>query len=366
MKYLGKITEPFDMVNKAYVDKTSAGGSTSVANLFLSNTASTVSGYKTLNYVSDSTATEVAVTCTSSADVLSATYLYTSPIGTTLIDAGVWKSTFQAKCSANAGTNRLKFTCFVRHTDNTETDLFTNYTNSIDQTTYGYFYTETSRQLFTVLATDTLGFRVYGNTSRNSSTTITYYIGGTTPSYFNIPLVLRHSQLRDINGELTYQHITTTSPTNGQIATWNGTTWVNQDAQSFSQQQTNWNETNTSSVQYIQNKPTKLSQFNNDTNFITASASITGNAATATKATQDASGNVITTTYAPLASPALTGTPTAPTATSGTNTTQIATTAFVQQAISGLGSQYTLWVGTSDAYNAIATKDANTLYFLTT
>ena len=37
---------------------------------------------------------------------------------------------------------------------------------------------------------------------------------------------------------------------------------------------------------------------------------------------------------APLASPALTGTPTAPTATTGTNTDQIATTAFVQDAIS--------------------------------
>ena len=40
----------------------------------------------------------------------------------------------------------------------------------------------------------------------------------------------------------------------------------------------------------------------------------------------------LTTTYAPLASPALTGTPTAPTAADGTNTTQIATTAFVQSA----------------------------------
>ena len=36
---------------------------------------------------------------------------------------------------------------------------------------------------------------------------------------------------------------------------------------------------------------------------------------------------------APLASPALTGTPTAPTAAEGTNTTQLATTAFVQRAI---------------------------------
>ena len=40
--------------------------------------------------------------------------------------------------------------------------------------------------------------------------------------------------------------------------------------------------------------------------------------------------------YAPKASPALTGTPTAPTATAGTNTTQIATTAFVQTAIAEL------------------------------
>ena len=40
---------------------------------------------------------------------------------------------------------------------------------------------------------------------------------------------------------------------------------------------------------------------------------------------------------APLASPALTGIPTAPTATTGTNTTQLATTAFVQQALSTAG-----------------------------
>lgn len=54
------------------------------------------------------------------------------------------------------------------------------------------------------------------------------------------------------------------------------------------------------------------------------------------KAKQDANGKQIDTTYAPLASPALTGTPTAPTATAGTNTTQIATTAFVTNAISGI------------------------------
>jgi hypothetical protein len=67
---------------------------------------------------------------------------------------------------------------------------------------------------------------------------------------------------------------------------------------------------------------------------------------------------------APLASPPLTGVPTAPTATPGTNTTQIATTAFVVAAISGLSggasaawgsitgslsSQADLWNALSDA-----------------
>lgn len=59
------------------------------------------------------------------------------------------------------------------------------------------------------------------------------------------------------------------------------------------------------------------------------------------KAKQDSEGNQINTTYAPLASPALTGTPTAPTANAGDNSTQIATTSFVQSAISGIsGAMY--------------------------
>ena len=44
------------------------------------------------------------------------------------------------------------------------------------------------------------------------------------------------------------------------------------------------------------------------------------------------------TTKAPLASPALTGTPTAPTATTGTSTTQIATTEFVANTVGAMTS----------------------------
>jgi hypothetical protein len=62
-------------------------------------------------------------------------------------------------------------------------------------------------------------------------------------------------------------------------------------------------------------------------------------------------------TYAPLASPALTGVPTAPTATAGTNTTQIATTAYVGTAISNLvaGAPTTL-----DTLDEIAAAIADT------
>lgn len=52
-------------------------------------------------------------------------------------------------------------------------------------------------------------------------------------------------------------------------------------------------------------------------------------------------GMVDLTTYAPLASPALTGTPTAPTAAAGTNTTQVATTSFVNTAITNALGNFT-------------------------
>lgn len=56
---------------------------------------------------------------------------------------------------------------------------------------------------------------------------------------------------------------------------------------------------------------------------------------------------------APLESPALTGIPTAPTASNGTSTTQIATTAFVQNAVQGAGSSYTLPVASSTTLGGV-------------
>ena len=63
-------------------------------------------------------------------------------------------------------------------------------------------------------------------------------------------------------------------------------------------------------------------------------------------------------TKAPLASPALTGTPTAPTAATSTNTTQIATTAFVHAAIENADIGGKTYQGNIDAENSATGKRA--------
>lgn len=95
--------------------------------------------------------------------------------------------------------------------------------------------------------------------------------------------------------------------------------------------------------------PTTTSELTNDSGFITSSDIPEGAAATTTTPKMDGTAKVGTekafargdhvhptdTSRAPLASPTFTGTPKAPTASAGTSTTQIATTAFVDNAVSG-------------------------------
>lgn len=78
------------------------------------------------------------------------------------------------------------------------------------------------------------------------------------------------------------------------------------------------------------------------------------------------------TKYAPKVSPAFTGNPTAPTPAADDSDTSIATTAFVitqigrdapKKATGGTVVNF-IWSGTQAQYDAIGTKDENTLYFV--
>ena len=82
---------------------------------------------------------------------------------------------------------------------------------------------------------------------------------------------------------------------------------------------------------------TDISTWNGKQDAISDLATIRSGAEAGATAVQPAALN----DYAPKASPTFSGTPTAPTANAGTNTTQIATTAFVQTALSGIaGAMY--------------------------
>ena len=96
----------------------------------------------------------------------------------------------------------------------------------------------------------------------------------------------------------------------------------------------------------------------NTTNISTNTSNISTNTTNIATNTSDIAANTVDiaanssalTTKAGLASPAFTGTPTAPTAVTGTNTTQIASTAFVQQEVTGatgsnLATATNIWTG---------------------
>ncbi|MHA8083737.1 hypothetical protein ACST14_09970, partial [Aquirufa sp. A-Brett2-15D] len=97
----------------------------------------------------------------------------------------------------------------------------------------------------------------------------------------------------------------------------------------------------------VQNAPTKLSQFLNDKQYVTLSDldTLTSRVSILKQVVLENTAKINVNTAdillkAPLASPELTGTPTAPTAPNGSNSNQIATTAFVTSmlGVSGSGS----------------------------
>lgn len=96
-----------------------------------------------------------------------------------------------------------------------------------------------------------------------------------------------------------------------------------------------------------------MSDYTKSTNFASKDSLSSGNPLKIVKGTEiDTEFNNIATaiaTKADLASPAFTGTPTAPTASFSTNTTQLATTAFVQTALAAMYPVGSIYTNVSDS-----------------
>lgn len=178
----------------SFTGTTSAGF---LANLYYRTDASDISGYKRISYEIESVETEVSGTVKKSeGDKLFRTYLYDSAIGVSYLDAGVWQCSFTTKVSTANSITNLIVVGFLRHTDNTETDLFTIVSRDINDTTYASITENSTQPLFPCVPTDRFGVRIKARTTKTGDITVTTITGDGRGCWFSTPLPLRHSLLR--------------------------------------------------------------------------------------------------------------------------------------------------------------------------
>lgn len=172
-----------------------AGAGGFAANLYFTRNASDVSGYYKMSYENDLTELETSGTVING-EVLAASYVFDLPINATNVPAGLWVGNFRSKVSSTVGISRFKVEVFLYHEDETETVLFTHYTDEINNTDYQNFKTETSQPGFACDITDRLGIKVYRVTTSASAITFYSILGDGNASYFTTPLQFRHNLLR--------------------------------------------------------------------------------------------------------------------------------------------------------------------------
>lgn len=192
------------------------------SNVYFTNLASTIVGtYKQTSGTHELTETIASGTCNNN-EVLIYTYLFEQPVGITTVDAGVWRFTMNSKINSSVGDSKFKIVQFKRSSTGVETDMFTIYSNTIENTDYQNFITETVQPSFLVDSLDRFGCRIYATTTTTVNKTISYKVGDGNASYLNTPLALRHPQLRDPNGNPNVQHLTA-----AQVAKVNATSGIN-------------------------------------------------------------------------------------------------------------------------------------------
>jgi hypothetical protein len=174
-------------------------------NIYYSNIASSYPPtYLTLSYNPDVS----AVVCTTSVTndtVLANTYMYTKGVATTLYPSGLWSFSFYGKVSSAAGISKIMVTYFKRNA-NVKTDLFSVWSSEINNTTDDWIQFVSTQPSFVTLETDTMGAEVWVYTD-GSAKDIMYMVGNGYASYLATPNRIRHSQLRDLNGDTLYQHV---------------------------------------------------------------------------------------------------------------------------------------------------------------
>lgn len=210
--------QKFLNANKLWAVIPSVGAGGYAGNLYYTTINSDISGYKKIQYTPESTETELTATLTNQ-EILVRTYVYDNPISVSVIDAGLWVSNTRVKVSGTQGISQTKIEIFLRHINGTETTLFSAYSDEIDNTSYLNIRKESSQQSFNCDPTDRLGARIYFKTTASNAITFYTIIGDGNGAYFTTPLPIRHTQLRDLNDDANYLHVTPQAQTFGGVKT---------------------------------------------------------------------------------------------------------------------------------------------------
>ena len=192
---------------RQWVDVAVVGGGGYQAPLYLTNKASDIAGYKKIEYTPQETPSQIDVTLRNET-VLVATYLYDQPIKATYIDSGNHIFSIRAKINSAGGNTHFRIVPFLRHTNDTETTLFSFDCDEITYTTFQDVAKQIPQGTFYCNLTDRYGFRLYLTTSSTLKKTVSILAGDGYPSFIVTPARLRHNQLRDPNGDPNAQHLT--------------------------------------------------------------------------------------------------------------------------------------------------------------
>ena len=166
------------------------------ANLYFATIDSGVTGYKKISYIAEASETELTIPVTKT-EALARTYLYDDGLGVTVIDGGKWSATYRTKVSSAKGA-AIRLVAFLRHTDGSETTLFSATSDKIINTTYQTLDFQITQPSFECLTTDRIGFRLFVSTTHPAGVTLYTIVGDGNASYVNTPIALRHSQLRGL------------------------------------------------------------------------------------------------------------------------------------------------------------------------
>ena len=183
------------------------------SNVYFSALDSDLVGYKRQSSTVDPTETILATSVTAAnGDKLVNQYVFDLQANINLIQQGNWSFTFSSFVSSSTGDTRIGFRPFRYTALGVKTYTFTDilWSDELNQLVREYKTANLIQESKVIELTDRLGCDLYIKTSSAAAITVNIVIGDGHALFMNVPIALRHSALRDLNGDSNYVHLTQT------------------------------------------------------------------------------------------------------------------------------------------------------------